>query len=309
MYSMLQDTYGYYIGGSDDLFGYDPGEFRPYSWLTVIEARDPQYMEYEPNDAWIDKADSDLSNPNFDESYGTQWVPKRSIYDNSKQYEKIFGKNGRGGSETLRALYEGVQQTISESNQLYNRQYADNFLLPQKECTFLGRLRRKPFWSGIWNYIKTFGGLIGEIDPDTSTFAANKLVGKYDDPNDMEKGSNLQESTDGLYREVGGTYPDGRAFHIIPQYFTRRMKNPQYISRDLIDITASYYKMAQLYKQKADVRDDCEAILDMLKMQQFKTPDYNSVVKTIRRIGGLNNDESNTYQYAKRLIERDLYDI
>jgi len=44
------------------------------------------------------------------------------------------------------------------------------------------------------------------------------------------------------------------------------MKNPQYISRDLIDITASYYKMAQLYKQKADVRDDCEAILDMLKM-------------------------------------------
>lgn len=309
MYSMLQETYGYYYGGSDDLFGFDPGEFVPYSWLTQIEALDPQYMEYEPNDAWIDKAENDLSNPNFDESYGTQWVPKRSLYDNSEQYERIFGKNGVGGSETLRALYEGVQQTIVESNQMYNRQYADNFLLPQKECTFLGRLRRKPFWSGIWNYIKTLGGMIGTIDPDISTVAAGRLIGTYDDPNDIEKGSNLQETTDGRYREVGGTYPDGRSFHIIPQYFTRRMKNPQYISRDLVDITASYYKMAQLYKQKADVRDDCEAILDMLKMQQFKTPDYNSVVKTIRRIGGLNNDESNTYQYTKRLIERDLYDI
>jgi hypothetical protein len=108
MYSMLQDTYGYYYGGSDDIFGFDPGEFVPYSWLTVIEARDPQYMDYQPNDAWIDKAENDLSNPNFDESYGTQWVPKRSIYDNSEQYERIFGKNGVGGSETLRALYEGV---------------------------------------------------------------------------------------------------------------------------------------------------------------------------------------------------------
>jgi len=79
---------------------------------------------------------------------------------------------------------------------MYNRQYADNYLLPQKECTFLGRLRRKPFWAGIWNYIKTFGGMIGTIDPDISTLAANKLIGKYDDPNDTEKGSNIQETTD-----------------------------------------------------------------------------------------------------------------
>jgi hypothetical protein len=66
-------------------------------------------MDLEPNDSWLDKEDTNNINKNFDESYDVPWVPKRSIYDNSEQYNKIFGVNG---SDTLAALYTGVQETL-----------------------------------------------------------------------------------------------------------------------------------------------------------------------------------------------------
>lgn len=148
---------------------------------------------------------------------------------------------------------------------MYGRQYADNFLLPQKECTFLGRLRRKPFWAGVWYYIKRITSLgRSKKEDDVSTLGSGRLVGRYDDPNDTEIGQSVQEDINGNYNKVRGTYPDGRSFHIIPQYFSKRMKHPEYISRDVVDITASYYRMAEMYKQRSLVRNDCEAILDVL---------------------------------------------
>ena len=298
MYAMLSGVYGEYKSYSDDLLGGE--EFHPYSWLQTIEAIDEQYMDVQPNDAWIDKKDNDLLNPNFNEDYGTAWVPKRSLYDNSTKYNQIFGE---GGSKTLQDLYNGVQQTLVESNDMYGRQYADNFLLPQKECTFLGRLRRKPFWAGIWYYIKRITSLgRSKKEDNVSTLGSGRLVGRYDDPNDTEIGQSVQEDINGNYNKVRGTYPDGRSFHIIPQYFSKRMKHPEYISRDVVDITASYYRMAEMYKQRSLVRNDCEAILDVLQRQQFSIGDG-------RTIGGIGNTESNTYKYAKDIIERDLYDI
>lgn len=77
-----------------------------------METKDPQYMEFEPNDAWIDREENDLENDAFDEIYGVSIVPKRfdehgnKLYDNSEEYDKIFGVKGAdgqrtGGSETL----------------------------------------------------------------------------------------------------------------------------------------------------------------------------------------------------------------
>ena len=289
---LAQSGYGYVITDDDLLDMDDPGTFVPYSWLQRIETYDENFMEFEPNDAWIDKSESDLLNHNFDESYNTPLVPKRSIYDNSEEYNKVMG------SETLKALYECVQRTIKESNDMQGREFSDDFLLPQVECTALERLARKSTWKSLSEWIKRL-------------FGFGRIVGLDDDPNDMEQPIVENQLSEGRTdTSISGTYPDGRDFHMIPSYFTRKLEHPDLISKDIVDITRRYYEMSCKYKERSLIRDDCEAIIDMLKKQKFKSGDITSKKRkrVLKLIGG-NEKESNTYNYAKSIAERDLYDM
>lgn len=299
---ILANSYGY-LDMDDDLL--DSGTFVPYTWLQRIEAKDPDLMEFEPNDAWIDREENDLENTydpitktGFNEAYGVALVPKRfdehgnKLYDNTENYEKIFGTERpdgtrEGGSETLQALYDGIQKTIAESNEAYGREYADNFLLPQVECTSMERFARKSTYRGIKNF---FAKLVGY----------GRIFGINEDPNDVESGQNEVESTEGRYNKISGVYPDGRDFHIIPQYYTKKLKHPELISKDIVGITRDYYLMSRKYKERSEIKDDCEAIIDMLRRQQFKQGD---------RTVGAEKGESRTYTFAKQIAERDLYDM
>lgn len=304
---ILGNTYGY-IDFDDDLLD-TAGTFVPYSWLQRMESVDPQFMDIEPNDAWIDKEDSELLNENFDESYGVTFVPKRfdkhgnKLYDNEENYSKIFGKKQKdgtrkGGSETLQALYDGVLNTIHESNQLQNREFADDYLLPQMECTALERFFRKSTWKGFKTWLQKVLGY-------------GRILGLSEDPNDIDiNKAFIESSEDRVETSISGVYPDGRDFHVIPTPFTRQLEHPELISKDIVGITRDYYLMSNRYHERSLVRDDCELILDLLKKQRFK--EGNRFGKTrdkiVKLTGGIQG-ESNTFNFAKKLVERDLYDI
>lgn len=298
---ILGNTYGY-IDFDDDLLD-TAGTFVPYSWLQKMESVDPQYMDIEPNDAWIDKEDNDLLNKNFDPSYGVSFVPKRSLYDNEDAYSKIFGKKNSdgtrsGGSKTLQALYEGVLSTMHEANGLQQREYADDYLLPQMECTAMERLARKSTWKGFRNWLQKITGF-------------GRILGLSDDPNDTDINQAIVESSEGrVETSISGVYPDGRDFHVIPTPFTRQLEHPELISKDIIGITRDYYLMANKYHERSLVRDDCELILDLLKKQKFKESNkFGKTRNKIVKLTGGNQKESNVVNFAKKLIERDLYDI
>lgn len=309
---ILSDAFYGELRTDDDLLA--DVEFKPYSWLTRIEAVDEKFMTTEPNDAWIEREETDLINPNFDESYGVTWVPKRELYDNSAQYEKIFGKKmpdgtRSGGSETLAALYKGIQDTIKESNELYERTYADNFMLPQVECTSLERLARRSTYRKWWDFWRKL-------------FGFGRILGMNDDPNDTETHRESVENSDtSIDYNIIGKYPDGRDFHSMPKYYTKRLDHPELISKDIVKITASYYYEARKFKERSLIKDDCELIVDLLEQQKFTT--YTGKVnkwllfgkkevtggKQAMRLTGQQYGESNTYKYAKQIVERDLYDI
>lgn len=122
-----------------------------HKWYTKVvpnEEYKDQFMELTPGDGWIDRDDSNFINTNFDESEGMSMVPKKQLYDNSKAYNKIMN------SPTLKALYDGVFNTIDQANKLQTvRNYYDSYMLPQiKGSEFKAFKSTK--WQEAWQYIK-----------------------------------------------------------------------------------------------------------------------------------------------------------
>jgi len=52
-----------------------------------------------------------------------------------------------------------------------------------------------------------------------------------------------------------GRRGDGREYTALPQYFTRRLDNPEFTSGALLDIVLSYYKMSVNYNEKSKIKD------------------------------------------------------
>jgi hypothetical protein len=173
-----------------------------------------KYMNYEPGDAWTEKVDDeDLLNKKFDINEGSSFVPKKSKYDNSKKFAKIEK------SASLKALYDEVVRTMNESNSMQsNRLYADNFLLPQITGSIWKRMKRQSAWGKTKALFKYFAEClgIGYSPNDFSQIGSNMAL----DSSDNEGTITVNQTP------IQGEYPDGRQFHILPQYYTRKMEDP-----------------------------------------------------------------------------------
>lgn len=288
LYDSLLESYGRFI--IDTETGIEIG-FQPYRWLQRMEAIDlEQYMEYQPGDAWTEKIDNqDLLNSEFDEKENTSFVPKKSKYDNSKKFSKIEK------SSTLKALYDEVINTMSEANEMQsNRLYADNFLLPQITGSVWKRMKRHSAWGkakALFKYVAESLG-IGYSPNDFSQIGSNQALDESNDEQNV-----VINNT-----PIQGQYPDGRTFHILPQYYTRRMEDPSQISSDLVRILSNYYKMSAYYKEKVAIKDDCETIVDFL--EQRKTKSTTTMFKR-----GKNKDKSRLFNAAQKFLEMNLYDM
>lgn len=291
---MLSD-YGY------DIMDYDTGDIidvQPYKWLTKLVAIDEKYMDIQPGNAWIEKdEDSQYLNKEFliqSQKEGNQnvsMIPK-SQYINP-DYDKIMS------DPKYRRLYNETLKLLKKANEKQtNRQYTDDYLLPQISGTLLNRLRNTP--RGRYRIGTFFRWLMEKLGVSTDSNDDSVLGTTYAaDASENE----LDQIFDKHQNNLRGKYPDGRSFNIVPQYYTRRMKDPSIISTDLLDILHKYYLMSASYEQKSKVRGECDALLDMLQNKAFRETSDNTV------IGGKNTDESKTYKSARKFLEMNLYNI
>lgn len=279
--------YGYFGGDESGLMLSLGDSFRFSQWNTHIEAKNfEKYMDLEPGEGWVDREqESKFINRDFDKTFGSTMVPKEELYKN-KQWDKIQK------SKTLQNLYDLTIKTISDSNKLQtDRQYADNYLLPQVMASSARRIIR----SG-WGF---FGEIIKLI---------KEKLGIIEDPNtylDTGEGHSLDDyDSDAMLitrnKKTVGNYADGRSYNTLPQYYTRKLDDPSLISTDLVDMLISYYRMSALYSEKSKIKDTCETIVDKFEKDQFLKRSGDDVTK-------VEGKDSNTFKYARQFLDMQMY--
>lgn len=328
LYSMVLSSYG--TSRSNPFTGFS--EFRPYRWYQRMQAKDKlAYMEPKPGDAWIEKSNNaSYINDQFDELENTTYVPKMKIlkqdmdgflattlgiklkqdnesfdrYDNREKYNEVT-KEG----SALKDYYDEIKNTIQESNALQtNRPSVDNYLLPQVIGSFWQQIRSHSFfslkgdsaWGVIWRYILEALGKSNENDKE-------EMFGMGADLSDTdETGAAVEYKYDPFKDTYSQSMADGSAYRALPQFYTRKLKDPSRISSDLSGIVLDYYNMSQQFHEKSKITDQCELILEELKNSKFRAGNLGR--KALNLIGGTHGD-SNTYLMAREWVDANLYDI
>ena len=301
-----------------------------------------KYMEYQPGDAWTEKVDNEsLLNKKFDPKENCSFVPKKELYDNSKKFAKIENSTTLKAlyDEVVNTMHEANEM---QSNRLYADDYLlpqetgtlwkrmkrhsawgktkvlFKYLLESAGVNNIGN----KFVSSLAGATLGAGlGLLGGsiIGFPIMTAVIGGVIGGY--AGFREKlGSINQED----YSQIGSTlaldesdsegnvtvnntpirgkYPDGRSFHILPQYYTRKMEDPSQISSDLVRILSNYYKMSSYYKEKVAIKDDCETIVDFIEQRNLKAS------RTFFKKDS-EDDKSRLFKAAEKFLEMNLYDM
>ena len=265
-------------------------------WMKSVAKDKSKYMEFTPGNGWIVKEDdSAFINKEYveeskKEGNNNSFIPKRSLYDNSKAFNKI--KN----SETLSKLYDLTLQYMKESNAMQtNRMFTDDYLLPQIQGSFWKRLKRnKHKWSTFINWLKEQIGISDSVD-DSVQYGE----GTTSDYNDQEYGNRQSDIS------TVGKYPDGRRFNILPQYYTRKLQDPSQLSSDLVGMITQYYNMSALYKNKSKIRDDVESLIDAVGKQRFGRGD---LVQFSNSKVAKDGTDTRLFKYLNSFVEMNMYD-
>lgn len=308
-------------------FDFETGEFIAYKWFTKLMPQDEyfdEFAEWVPGSGWTDHESTDQwLNKDFDESENMSMVPKKSLYDNSKKYYKLYDKDGKPISK-LGELHQAVLNTMQESNVIYsNRNFHDDYLLPQIPGSLFKRMRGKG-WSGKWGAIRDYvkdGIGINDVRSINLEYGQSPedVLNQYD-----EFGEIVPRKDEADLETVTGRRPDGRDLHLVPQYYTRRLADPSQIASDLCGIVAEYYKQALTFQNKQEVKDTCESIVDMIegrnvrkkkvnvKKEKIKDP-ITGEEKTYTDIDDSDSiilgKDSNTYGIARNFLNTHLYNI
>lgn len=257
----------------DDGLGMSIEKFTPYQFYTKIVPKDyDKYVEVAPGDNYIEQdPESTFLDKDFKTEENETYVPKvngtykgvKFSYDNSKAFETV------DNSKTLKALYNEVKNTIHETNEIYsNIPFKNDFQLPGITGTDWKNLVKR---SGDGKWKSLFKDRFGRMFRIT------------------EKDVDINQKA--------STRPDGHQLSFIPQPYTAALKDPTQISMDLIGIVSQYYAKGQQYKEKTNIKDQCETILDFISRRTF--------VGTRTTKSGL---ETNTYQQSRKFLNMNLYD-
>lgn len=257
----------------DDGIGGILEKFTPYQFYTKIVPKDyDKYVEVAPGDNYIEQdPESSFLDKEFDPKENETYIPKANgvyngvefSYDNSKAYQSIQN------SQTLKNLYDEVINTIHETNEIYsNIPFKNDYQLPGITGTDWKNMIKRSR-GGKWKSL--FKDRIGRLFRTT------------------EKDIDMNRQA--------ATRPDGHQLSFIPQPYTAALKDPTQISTDLVGIISQYYAKGQQYKEKTNIKDQCETILDLISRRKFIGTRF---VKS-----GL---ETNTYQMARKFLNMNLYD-
>lgn len=248
----------------------------PRSWYVKIVPKDNKYIQILPSTNLSElSSESPFSNPNYDTTNDEYYQPKRSLYDNSKAFNKVMSNS------KLKQLRQAIIDTMEESNQkLNNLENLNKYRLPQI--------------SGSWyKYLKASG-----YNPFKATkdYTLDAITRKNDDV--------------GLQDKVR-TAPDGTSLSLIPQYFTKMLDNPATISADMVGSVVQYYKMAENFKQKNEIKGKVENIKAFLAQRRYTgTSKLNSIKKFFGyKAEPKQGSDTNLYKFAEKFINMNLYDV
>ena len=177
-------------------------------------------------------------NKNYDSTYGTPRVPKKSIYKN-KDYA-IFDPNSSKFKQEYRYFLDECMACKREADEL---QPADDYDNPR---SFVQRTGRK--WSIFSRNAKIYNPM--------SWFRAIRLS--------LQQIFTITDLDDELYREDISLLPDGTPVQSINRRYRKRI-DPRTISTDVIGSLIEYYKMAYNYSLKSKSIPVAENMLDYVQ--------------------------------------------
>lgn len=203
------------------------GNMRPASYYTYLWAKEARYVETVPTGRYSQlEALPQYTNNNFDIN-GPAIQPKKSLYDNSKQYNKIMQ------SKELRDLYNAVLDTMREANKLISYfTSTDTYKMPQIEARMLQVLSRS---NSLF---------------DAIGYAFNDVITTKSDDTD--------------YVDEFLVKPNGQPLKLIPTRYIKMLSNTNNISTDAIGSVIQYYSMALNYSGMSEQQDKIEILLKLL---------------------------------------------
>lgn len=308
------------------------GPWRAYIWNTHLMAKDEykdEFMEEIPGDGWLERDNDDNLDKDFDANEGMSMVPKGQRYDNSRRYNHIQN------SKNLKALYDAVFDCIQQSNKLQVcRNYHDDYLLPQITGDMLEQLTNGSKWRKALRYIKdgkfskTAGYVATTVTQDTKEGLKNGDDTFGQALNDafvyVDQFGNEIEYNDDSFSKSTGAYADNRQLNMVPIYYTKKLANPEQITRDIIGACCEYFYRSNLFKNRYDIKDACETIVDALEHANYS---QGAATKLINKIQDMTHSvksktknttstkkalssgaRSNTYKAARKFLDMNLYD-
>lgn len=252
----------------------------PKAWYTKMVPKDKSLIEYTPNNNWLEVSkESKFYNKEYydlQEKYedlrNEYWIPKAKVVENGKvvaSYDNIKNYTDVKKNKALDDLRAAIISTISEANsKLTNLHKTYPYRVPQKSGSILTYIKagwKKDYFSGAFK---------GFMD-----YWKDLISVRNDD--------------EGFNRAV--TKPNGERLNVIPQYYLKRLENPEYLTADLVGSVIKFYKSAESWKQKSLIQPKIE----ILKR-------YVQGIKYSNRKG---EKESNVYKFMKAFIDMNLYDI
>lgn len=248
----------------------------PKSWYTKIAPKDSKYIQVIPSSNLSElSSESPFVNKNYKQDNDEYYQPKRSIYDNSKAYNKVM--SNKALSELRKALIDTMEESNSKLN---NLEYLNKYRLPQIS-------------GSLYKHLKASG-----FNP----FAA---VGNY-----LLDATTVKNDDVGINKKVL-TSPDGTSLALIPQYFTKQLDDPATISADMVGSVIQYFKMAENFKQKNEVKGKVENIKSFLSQRKYTG---TSTIGSIKRVFTGKQEpklgtDTNIYKFAEKFINMNLYDV
>ena len=219
------------------------GNWHPTSVWTMVWPRNNEHLVTEPNMNWAEvNKNSPWYNNNFDESFPYEgFQPKKSLYDNSKEFAKIKA------NPKLLAYRQSILDTIKESNQkvsvLKNR---NSLMLPQISKGFMDRLKDSS----------------GNILTNFKTLMKKEFTSRVDDDIFMD---------DTIRR------PDGTITKFVPIRYTNKLENSDDISRDLTSLVIQYYEMATNHEETSKLAPTLNNLTEELKSKIVDTGNKTKV--------------------------------
>lgn len=203
------------------------GTMRPASYYTYLWTNDNRYIETVPTGRYNElEALPQFVNKKFDVN-GPAIQPKKSLYDNSKQYNKIMN------SKELKDLYYAVLSTMEEANKLISYfTSTNNYKMPQIEARMLQALSRS-------------NGVL-----DALGYAFNDIITTKSDDTD--------------YVDEFLVKPNGQPLKLIPTRYIKMLDNTNNISTDAVGSVIQYYNMALNYSGMSEQQDKIEILLKLL---------------------------------------------